>query len=254
MLKKRIIPIQLLLNERLVKTVQFGNYRDVGDPVASSRVYNSQYADELIFLNIDREAHSIKPLTTILEKVSKVCFMPLSLGGGIRTIDDAVCLIRSGADKVILNSICYTHLNVISDVARLFGRQAVIVAIDAKWDKISKKYSLFSHCGRKCESISLDEHLACCAAAGAGEFFIQSIDQDGMMQGFDVELVKSVVNQSNAPVIAAGGSGNYEHMKDVFLQTRVSAVACGSIFNFSDSNLMRAKAFLSNYDLAFKLV
>lgn len=254
MLKKRIIPIQLLLNGRLVKTLKFDQYRDVGDPVASSRVYNSQSADELIFLNIDREAHSIEPLLKILERVSAVCFMPLALGGGIRNFEDAAQLIRQGADKVVLNSICYRNKKIIHEVVQRFGSQAVVVAVDARWDETLKRYELYSHCGRQFEEVSLEDHIEACLQAGCGEIFIQSIDQDGVMQGFDLRLIQQVTAMSSVSVIACGGSGDYHHLKEVFAKTHADAVACGSIFNFSDSNLIRAKAFLSNYGLPFKVV
>ncbi len=254
MLKKRIIPIQLLLNDRLVKTVNFDEYRDVGDPVSSSRVYNSQYADELIFLNIDRGIKSITPLLQVLEKVSSVCFMPLALGGGIRSFDDAAQLIRNGADKVVLNSICYQEPQLIREIAQHFGSQAVVVAMDVRWSTALKTYQLFSNCGRQLESVSLKDYVKQCIDAGAGEIFIQSIDRDGAMQGFDIGLVKQILAISSVPVIACGGSGNYHHLKDLFTEAKVDAIACGSIFNFSDSNLIRAKAFLSNYHLSFKIV
>ena len=130
MLKKRIIPIQLLINGRLVKTVQFGSYRDVGDPVASSRVYNAQNADELVFLNIDRTTRGIGPMVELLERVSEVCFMPLSLGGGIRSVADAGRLIQHGADKVVVNSAIYRDYGVLRRIADEFGSQAVIASVD----------------------------------------------------------------------------------------------------------------------------
>ena len=254
MLKKRIIPIQLLLNGRLVKTMQFGAYRDVGDPVASARVYNSQYADELIVLNINRQSGSIDPLINILDKMSEVCFMPLALGGGIRCLNDATRLITAGADKVILNTVCYSQPSLIREIAECFGSQAVIAAIDARWDASSNRYILYSCFGQSVQSISLEEHIALCIENGVGEIFIQSIDRDGMMQGFDKLLSSKVGALANVPVIICGGAGNYEHLKEVLLETNISAVACGSLFNFSDSNLIRAKAFLSNYQLSFKVV
>jgi cyclase len=236
MLKKRIIPIQLLLNDRLVKTRQFDHFRDVGDPVASAKVYNAQYADELIFLNIDRKVNSVEPLKKVLDEVASVCFMPLALGGGIRAFADVAYLIRNGADKVILNSICYTNPELIKQVAECYGSQAVIVAIDARWDEEEKKYKIFSNCGSAAQSISLEDHIQRCLDLGAGEIFIQSIDKDGMMNGFDIRLIKKVSVLANVPVIACGGSGNYENLKEVFIETDASAVSCGSIFNFSDSN------------------
>lgn len=254
MLKKRIIPVQLLMDGRLVKTVRFGTWRDVGDPVKSSAVYNSTNADELIFLNISREERTIAALRRVIEEVSRVSFMPMAMGGGIRTAADAAELIRDGADKIVVNSSAYRDLALISDTAAAFGAQAVVVGIDARWDENQKAYRLYSDCGRRLERIALDDHVRRVVAAGAGEIMIQSIDRDGTMEGFDIDLVRQVKVAAGVPVIAAGGSGNYAHLRDVFVETDVSAVACGSLFNFSDSNPIRAKAFLTNHGLAFKSV
>jgi imidazole glycerol-phosphate synthase subunit HisF len=254
MLKKRIIPIQLLVDGRLVKTQSFGGWRDVGDPVKSSAVYNSQYADELIFLNISRERRSVEDLRKLIAEVSKVCFMPMAMGGGIRTAEDAAYLILNGADKVVVNSIAYHDPAVVTKTADTFGAQAVVVSIDVRWDEQRQDYQLFSDCGRRAEHVALEDHVRRVIEAGAGEVMIQSMDRDGTMKGFDIPLIQRVMAVSTAPVIGAGGSGNYNQMKDAFLETGVSALACGSIFNFSDSNPIRAKAFLSNYGLSFKKV
>lgn len=254
MLKKRIIPIQLLLDGRLVKTVRFGEWRDVGDPVKSSAVYNSQYADELIFLNISRARRSVEDLSNVIAEVSKVCFMPMSMGGGITSYDDAAFLILNGADKVVLNSAAYTRPEIITRTADNFGAQAVIVCIDVAWDADKGHYVLYSECGQRAMSVALEDHVRNCTQAGAGEIMIQSIDRDGTMGGYDIPLIERVMRATSLPVIGAGGSGNYEHLKDAFLQTDVSALACGSLFNFSDSNPIRAKAFLTNYGLKFKVV
>ena len=254
MLKRRIIPIQLLLDDRLVKTTQFAAYRDVGDPVSSTRVYNSQYADELVLLNIAREERTVQPLAEVLEKISEVCFMPLTVGGGVCEIDDVEFLIRNGADKVLINSAAYSGKSLISEAAEGFGTQAVVVGIDAAWNESLEKYEIFSDCGRSLQPLTLQEHISACIEAGAGEIMIQSIDCDGTMKGYDISLTRLVSNVCDVPVIAAGGSGNYEHLKEVFLSADVAAAACGSMFNFSDSNPIRAKAFLSNYGLSFKVV
>lgn len=254
MLKKRIIPVQLLLGERLVKTRQFGDWRDVGDPVKSAAVYNSNNADELIFLNIAREQRTIEDLLEVIERVSEVSFMPIAMGGGISRVADAGDLIRSGADKVVINSAAYADRSPVAQTAGRFGSQAVVVSIDARWDSASNTFRLFSDCGRRLESVSLTDHVRRCTQDGAGEIMIQSIDNDGMMGGFDIELTRQVKDIAQVPVIAAGGSGSYDHLCDVFLKTDVSAVACGSLFNFSDSNPIRAKAFLSNHGLRFKAV
>jgi imidazole glycerol-phosphate synthase subunit HisF len=251
--KNRIIPVQLLLNGRLVKTRQFDSYRDVGDPVASSRVYNAQYADELVFLNIDRERRSIDQLLPLLERVSEVCFMPLTLGGGVRSTDDAAVLIRYGADKLVINSAVYRDPSIVTRVAERFGSQAVIVSIDVRRDG-SGEPRLYSDCGRVAESAPLDQHVEACVRAGAGEILVTSIDRDGMMSGYDGALLKRVNDVAGIPVIGCGGAGHYEHLKSAFLESGISALACGSLFNFTDSNPMRAKAFLTNYGLRFKVV
>ena len=252
MLKRRIIPIQLLLNGRLVKSKRFDNLRDVGDPVKSSAVYNSQYADELIFLNIARDRASVKPLADLIQNISQECFMPLAVGGGIRNFDDAAYLIQNGADKVVINSAAYTDRELISRIADRFGTQAVVVAIDAKREKLT--YVLRSASASEPEAVSLEEHIQFCESAGAGEFLIQSVDHDGMMEGFDLALLRLACSAASVPVIGCGGSGQYNHLKEAFLETDISALACGSLFNFSDSNPLRAKAFLSNYGLQFKVV
>ena len=252
MLKRRIIPVQLLHNGRLVKTVRFDGWRDVGDPVKSSAVYNSQYADELIFLNIARDRDSVQPMAELLQKVSEECFMPLSVGGGIRNFNDAAYLIQNGADKVVVNSAAYHDHELVSRIADRFGTQAVIVAIDAKRE--DKTYVIMSASASKVEAVTLEEHINACERAGAGEFLVQSIDRDGTMEGFDLDLLRLACSASSVPIIGCGGSGQYNHLKEAFLDTDVSALACGSLFNFSDSNPMRAKAFLSNYGLQFKVV
>lgn len=251
MLKKRVIPIQLLKNGRLVKGVQFNDYRDVGDPVASSGVYNSQLADELIFLNTNGEL-GIRPLLDIIDDVANVVFMPISFGGGVRTFEDAAALIKHGADKVVLNSICYRNKALVSDIANHFGNQAVVACIDVRI--IDGRVVLFSENGTRRESISLEQHIKELERAGTGEIMLQSIDRDGSMTGFDLALSKHAAECSSIPVILAGGSGNYEQLKEAFFAADISAVACGSLFNFSDSNPMRALSYLRNYDLPFKKV
>jgi len=254
MLKKRIIPVQLLLKERLVKTKVFDNYIDVGNPVKSSKIYSDADADELIFLNIEREKSTIDPLLKVLEEVSKACFMPLALGGGIKKIDDLKILFRNGADKIIVNSIVYDNYEFINEASSLFGKQSIVVSIDVRKNSLDNNYDLYSECGKKKEKISLKEHVFNCEKNGAGEIFINSIDEDGMMKGYDIELIKQVAKNCSLPIIACGGAGNFNHMKEAFEQTDISALACGSLFNFGDNNPIRAKSFLQNYNLNFKIV
>lgn len=220
----------------------------------SSSVYNSQFADELILLNISRDRRSVEDLRKVMRQVAEVTFMPVSMGGGITTAEDAAHIIQNGADKVVINSVAYRQSEVISRIAGTFGAQAVIACIDVRWDAGMEDYVLYSDCGRVRQGVALEKHIENVLMAGAGEIMIQSIDRDGTMTGFDLPLVRRTMAASRAPVIAAGGSGNYEHLKDLFLASDVSAIACGSLFNFSDSNPMRAKAFLSNHGLNFKKV
>lgn len=253
MLKKRIIPVLSLMNGRLVKTQAFSSWRDVGDPVASARIYNSQYADELVFVNINRDTRSIEPLLRIAVEVSKVSFMPLAFGGGIRTFADAAALIRSGADKVVVNSAVYRDYALVTQIAETFGAQAVIVSIDAR-RRTDGGFALYSDCGRKEEKYSLAEHVERATAAGAGEIMITSIDRDGGMEGYDIDLIRAAMAATKLPVIGSGGAGSYEHLRATFQETNVSALACASLFNFGDNNPIRAKAHLTNYGLDFKKV
>ncbi|PCH97327.1 MAG: imidazole glycerol phosphate synthase subunit HisF [Gammaproteobacteria bacterium] len=255
MLKKRIVPMMLLLDKQLVKTCQFDTWRNVGDPIKSASVYNSQYTDELVLLNISRENRSLEQLAHLIPEISRVSFMPLSVGGGINHFDDAAYLINQGADKIIVNSSAYQNPELISKIANQFGQQAVIVSIDIKIDTTKNNhYQLYSHCGQQREKVNLAEHIEQCQQAGAGEFMIQSIDHDGMMAGFDIELFKQVMALAKVPVIGCSGSGNYQHLREAFIETDISALGCGSLFNFSDSNPIRAKNYLTNYGIAFKKV
>lgn len=256
MLKKRIIPMLLYAHGRLVKTAGFdlASARDVGDPAKSVGVYNSQQADEIVLLNIERTGRGWKSLAPLVEQVAQVCFTPLTIGGGISTFADAAALISSGADKVVINSAAYRDKGLITQVADRFGSQAVMIGIDVRRDPVSDRPVLYSDCGSSIETVTLEAHLDACVAAGAGEVLIQSIDRDGRMNGYDLELLRTVVGSVRVPVIGAGGSGDYDQLRDGFLDGGVAALACASIFHFSDSNPMRAKAHLSNFGLRFKIV
>ncbi len=249
MLKKRIIPIQLLSESRLIKTQQFSSPRDVGDPVMSSKVYSNQDADELILLNIQRHNRSISKLIETAEQINKQCFVPLTIGGGINSIENAESLFKVGADKILVNSVAYKNPNLITAISDSAGRQAVVVGIDVM--KIDGKYQLFSNCGKQAEYVLLTEHLKKVLEYGAGEILIQSINQDGMMKGYDLELLDLVSNHCDLPIIIAGGAGNFQDLHDALING-ASAVACGSLFNFGDNNPLRAKAFLKNLGVPLK--
>jgi len=250
MLKRRIIPIELYSSGRLVKTKQFLLPRDVGHPVKSSQVYSDQNADELVLLNIEGHRTIDKKFSGIISQISKSSFIPLTVGGGIRTLGDANLCFESGADKIILTSAVYTTPDLIECLAKKFGTQAVVIGIDVrKLD--SGDYGLFSECGTKLEQLSLEVHISNIVASGAGEIFIQSIDRDGTMTGYDLILLSRVVASSCVPVIIAGGAGHFFDMLKAF-EIGADAVACGSLFNFGDNNPIRAKAFLKNHSIPLR--
>jgi cyclase len=251
MLKRRIIPIELLSGGRLVKTRQFAAPRDVGDPVKSSKVYSDQDADELVLLNIDRAWPGTEPLLAAVSKIAEHCFVPLTAGGGIRTVSDAEPLFTAGADKVLINSAAYRDADLIKAIAGRYGRQAVVVGIDVRSE--GDDFVLYSDGGRCREEIGLEAHISAMVAAGAGELMIQSIDCDGVMEGYDLNLLRRVVACSPVPVIAAAGAGNFLHLKEAF-EAGVDAAACGSLFNFGDNNPLRAKAFLKNHGIPLKRI
>ena len=251
MLKKRIIPLLLLMNDRLVKTVNFDKFKDVGNPISTAKIFNDSDADELILLNINRTNRVSSVLIPVLKKISEECFIPIAAGGGINSIEDATDVIKNGADKVVLNSICYNNYNFVKNLANKFGRQAVVASIDVK--KIENKFYLFSNCGTKLNKISLDEHVQKLIKNDVGEIMINSIDCEGTMKGPDHDLIMQVSNNCNVPIIYSSGIGNYDHIKDVFKMANISAVACGSLFNFTDSNPIRTKSYLKSYDIKLRL-
>jgi len=252
MLKRRIIPVQLLLNGRLVKTVGFDRYRDVGDPLKSALVYSDQDADELILLNIGREGRNSRETAAQLHAISGKCFMPLTVGGGVRSVDDAALLFTAGADKVVVNSAAYSDPGLISAITDRWGCQSLVVSIDVL-RRADGSYELRSDCGRKSEGIDPLAHMLTMLDAGAGELLINSMQNDGVMAGYDLDIVRKLRQFCRVPLIVCGGAGHYQHLKDAF-DLGVNAVACGSLFNFGDNNPLRAKSFLKNYDVPLKKI
>lgn len=252
MLKKRIIPTLLLRNGRMVKGVNFNSYRDTGDPVYASRVYNSQYVDELVFLDIDATYEGRDTNAEIIDKVSKECFMPLTIGGGINSIKTIRKLLNSGADKVVINSAAYTNPELITEGANMFGSQCIVLGVDVK--KVDDDYVLFKHSGREKCDVALLDHITNMVNIGAGEVFLNDISNDGKMTGYDHELIKKVNRAVNVPLIACGGAGNFKHLEDAYNETGVDALAMASIYHFGDNNPIRARAYLMNHDIDIKKV
>ena len=251
MLKKRIIPLLLILDDRFVKTINFNSFKDVGDPISTAKIFNDSDADELILLNINRDNKFLSKLIFFLKEISKECFIPITAGGGIKSIEDATKIIKNGADKIVINSACYENYSLIKNIAEKFGRQAVVASIDVK--KVDGNLKLVSNCGKKIEKISLENHLKKLMDNDIGEVKINSIDCEGTMKGPDYELAQKVNDLTTVPIIFSGGIGNYDQIKNIFQNSNISAVACGSLFNFTDSNPIRAKAYLKSYNINLRL-
>jgi imidazole glycerol-phosphate synthase subunit HisF len=252
MLKKRLIPVLLLKNSRMVKGRQFHDYRDTGDPVSAAKIYNAQKADELMFLDIDASRDGRSTLLQVVEKVSKECFMPFTVGGGIRTVEDIRDLLHAGADKILINSAAVNDPSFVQRAANIFGRQCIVCGVDVR--KENEKYRIYTYCGSKPTDLHLAQHIQKMEAMGTGEFMINSIDRDGMMNGYDGDLLKMVVSMTKRPVVACGGAGNFKHLFDAFDLYGVHAVACASLFHFGDNNPIRARAYLKNKGILVKNV
>lgn len=252
MLKKRVIPVLLLANGRMVKGKQFKDYRDTGDPRSAARIYNAQYADELIFIDIEAGFENRGALLEIVRVAASECFMPLTVGGGISSVDDVKALLLAGADKVVITSASVERPALIQDVSKIFGRQCVVGGIDYRGSGDGAK--VWVNCGAEETNLNPVEHAKKLVGLGAGEIFLNSIDRDGMMAGYDLEMASLVTDAVSVPVIVCGGAGNFMHLAEVLQQTKASAVACASLFHFGDNNPIRARSYLRNLGVPLRVV
>lgn len=236
----------------MVKGIEFKNYRDTGDPVFASRVYNAQYVDELVFLDIDATNQNRETNKEIISKVSKECFMPLTIGGGIKSREEIRDLLLVGADKVVINSAAYEDEKLIQSSAEMFGSQCIIIGIDVKME--NNEYVLYKNSGKERAGVSLKQHIKKMEERGAGEFFINNISNDGKMEGYDLNLINFVTQNTKLPTIACGGAGNFQHLVEAYQKTSVSGLAMASIFHFGDNNPIRARAHLKNHRISIKSV
>jgi cyclase len=250
-LKCRVIPVLLLREGRMVKGKGFTGFRDTGDPVSAARIYNAQNADELVFLDIEASADGRRALIGVIEAVSRECFMPLSVGGGVRSTDDIRTLLRAGADKVVMTTAAVEEPALVERAAAMFGAQCIVMGVDVRRDA-ALGYRVHSRNGTIAHDLSLEDHIARAAALGAGEVLASSIDEDGMMRGYDLELVRRARAATELPLIVSGGAGNFQHLADGFA-AGADAVACASVFHFGDNNPIRARSFLKNKGLPVKL-
>ena len=243
MLKTRIIPCLDVKDGRTVKGVNFVDLRDAGDPVALARAYDAQGADELCFLDITASHERRETLLDIVSATAEQCFMPLTVGGGVRSADNMVTLLRAGADKVAINSAAVADPDVISRCAAKAGRQCVVVAIDAR--KTGERWEIYTHGGRTPTGIDAVAFAREAESRGAGEILLTSMDRDGTKAGYDLPLLKAITGAVNIPVIASGGAGCAEDLAPAVLEGGASAVLAASIFHFGEVTLKQARDALA---------
>jgi len=242
MLNKRVIPCLLLKNDGLVKTIQFKKPSYVGDPINAIRIFNEKEVDELIFLDITATNEGRKPNISLISRFVDECFMPLSVGGGIRNLNDVREILKIGVEKVSINTYAMENKYFIKEISNTFGSQSITVSIDVKKQR-NGTYEVFTNCGIKASGLNPVSWAQKMEEMGAGEIFLNSIDKDGTMKGYDIELIKSVSEAVNIPVVANGGAGKLQDFKDAIEIGQASAVAAGSFFIFHGER----RAVLINY-------
>jgi len=250
MLKTRIIPCLDVNNGRVVKGINFVDLVDAGDPVEQAMIYDAAGADELCFLDITASHENRSTIVEVVAKTAEKCFMPLTVGGGVRTVEDVRTLLIAGADKVSINTAAIKNPQLINDAASKFGSQCIVVAIDAK--RVNKSYKIFTHGGRKETGISAIEWAKNAEARGAGEILLTSMDRDGTKMGFDLELTRSVSDAVSIPLIASGGVGTLDHLAEGVTKGHASAVLAASIFHFGLYNISEAKAYMVKVGVAVR--
>ena len=251
MLKARIIPTLLLKGFGLVKGKSFNSWRRVGPILPAVKVYNQRDVDELVILDIEASLKNLEIDYESIEDFSPDCFLPLTIGGGIKNIEQVQKLLYVGADKISINTASYLEPNIINKIANLYGSQCIVSSVDVR--KVDKdKYICFSHSGTKSTSQDVISWVSELADRGAGEILLTSIDLDGTMKGYDLNLIEKVVSNVDIPVIASGGAGSYEHMYEAINKAGASAVAASSIFQFTEKTPAEAKNFLSKKGIAVR--
>ncbi|MDR2429902.1 MAG: imidazole glycerol phosphate synthase subunit HisF [Puniceicoccales bacterium] len=241
MLSVRIIPCLDVKAGRVVKGVQFEQLRDAGDPVESARAYQEQGADELVFLDITASSDGRAIMRDVVERTADEVFMPLTVGGGLRSVDDIRAMLNAGADKVSLNTAAINDPDLVLNAARKFGNQCIVVAIDARREPDATSWRVYTHGGRNRTELDVLDWARRVVALGAGEILLTSMDCDGTKAGYDLELTRRVSEAVSVPVIASGGAGTLDHLVDVVREGRASAVLAASIFHFGTHTIRSAK-------------
>ena len=251
MLKNRIIPCLDVKNGRVVKGINFVNLKDAGDPVEQAKIYSDSGADEICFLDITASNENRDTIYDVIERTSKKCFVPLTVGGGVRSIDDISKLLNCGADKVSINTAAVENPKVISDSSKKFGSQCIVVAIDAK--KNDDKWEVFTHGGRNNSGLDALEYAKKMENSGAGELLVTSMDRDGTQVGYDVDLISKIASKINIPVIASGGVGNLDHLVNGIKLGNASAVLAASIFHYGKHSIKDAKEYLDSKGIPVRI-
>ncbi len=238
----RVIPCLDVSNGRVVKGVNFVDLRDAGDPVEQAQAYDAAGADELCFLDIGASHEGRGTIIDVVRRTAEVCFMPLTVGGGVRSAEDARALLLAGADKVAVNRGAVARPEVVADIAARFGSQCVVASVDAR--RNGDHWEIFTHGGRKPTGIDALEHAVRLAELGAGELLVTSMDRDGTRDGYDLALTRAIADAVNIPVVASGGVGNLDHLVDGVREGHASAVLAASIFHFGQHSIADAHAAL----------
>jgi len=252
-LAKRVIPCLDVKDGRVVKGVKFVDLRDAGDPVEAARAYDAQGADELVFLDITASAENRKIMLDVVARTAAGIYMPLTVGGGIRGIEDVRALLRAGADKVSLNTAALQRPAVIREAAERFGSQCIVVAIDARRRGMEAGWDVFTHGGRRPAGRDAVQWAREAAALGAGEILLTSMDRDGTKDGYDLELTRAVSDAVDVPVIASGGAGSLEHLWEGLVEGHADAVLAASIFHFGLHTVAEAKRYLRDRGVEVRL-
>ena len=251
MLKNRIIPCLDVKNGRVVKGINFVDLKDAGDPVEQAKIYSDGGADEICFLDITASNENRETIYDVIEKTSKKCFVPLTVGGGVRSIEDINKLLNCGADKVSINTAAVENSKVVLDSSKKFGSQCIVVAIDAK--KNQNKWEIFSHGGRNNTGVDAIKFAKEMQDKGAGELLITSMDRDGTQSGYDIELISKISGEVNIPVIASGGVGNLDHLVDGIKLGNADAVLAASIFHYGKHSIKEAKEYLDSKGIPVRI-
>ena len=256
MFKVRVIPCLDVKDGRVVKGINFVNLRDAGDPVEAAIAYDAAGADELCFLDITASHENRDTIYDVVTRTAEACFMPLTVGGGVRTVDDIRRLLTCGADKVSINTAAVSRRAFVKEAAEKFGDQCIVVAIDAK--KVSKpddtdRWEIFTHGGRNPTGIDAVEYASEVVALGAGEILLTSMDRDGTRKGYDIPLTRAVADAVTVPVIASGGVGSLNHMVEGIRDGHATAVLAASIFHFGEHSVREAKAYMAKAGLPMRL-